>query len=240
MEQLATLAQAGRRREPADRRRPGRAGHRPARAVGGQAAGLRRPHPRHRRAHHARRGDDERGGRDRPHRQPVRDPAGRRRADRPGRGAHRQGLPRAPAADRPGADPRRRRRPRRRGAVDARGHRPADQVPRRLARRSTAWTPSTPAGSPAASSGQGDIVALVEKAAAEFDQAKAEAMAKQAGQGPVRPRHDGRAARPDEEDGRHGGPDGPAARRAEDQEADRRGQHLRQDGRPPGGDHLAR
>ena len=63
--------------------------------------------------------------------QPDRDPARRRRADRPGRGQRRQGLRRRGRPDRRDPDPHGRRCARRRGAVDARGHRQADQVRRR-------------------------------------------------------------------------------------------------------------
>ena len=71
--------------------------------------------------------------------------------------------------------------------------------------------------------GQGDVVALVEKAAADLDAGQGRGHGPEARQGPVRPRRPGRPARSDGEDGRHGRPDGPAARRPEDQEADRRG-----------------
>ena len=51
------------------------------------------------------------------------------------------------------------------------------------ARRSMPSMSSTLAGSPAGFLGQGDVVALVEKAAAEFDQAKAEVMARKLAKG---------------------------------------------------------
>ena len=74
---------------------------------------------------------------------PARDPARRRCADRPGRGQRRAELLRAGAADRRRADPHGRRCARRRGAVDARGHRQADQVRRhrREARRARGVPP---------------------------------------------------------------------------------------------------
>ena len=85
--------------------------------------------------------------------------------------------------------------------------------------------------------GHGDVVALVEKAAAELDQAKAERMAKKLAKGKF-----------DLDDlldqlgqmrkmGGHAGHHGPSARRAEDEEADRRGRALGQDDQAPGGDH---
>ena len=61
--------QAGRGREPADRAPARRAPDIARRALSAaRLGGYDVAHPRHRRAHHARRGDDERGGRDRPHR----------------------------------------------------------------------------------------------------------------------------------------------------------------------------
>ena len=81
--------------------------------------------------------DDERGGRGQARRQSARSAAGRRCADRPGRGQSGARVRRARRPHRHRAHPRRRRRPRRRRAVDARGHRQADQADRhrRKARR---------------------------------------------------------------------------------------------------------
>ena len=87
-------------------------------------------HARHRRPHPYRRRADGRDRRDQGGRQPARNPAGRRRADRPGRGQSRALLRRAGRHHRHRPDPRRRRRARRRGAFDARGHRQADQADR--------------------------------------------------------------------------------------------------------------
>ena len=63
--------------------------------------------------------------------QSDRDAVRRRFDDRPGRGEHRQGIRRSAAAHRRDPDQDRRRRARRRGAVGALHHRPADQVHRR-------------------------------------------------------------------------------------------------------------
>ena len=60
-----------------------------ARDPGGEARRLRRGAARHRRPHHARRSDDDRGRRGEARRQPARNPAGRRQPDRPGRGQSR-------------------------------------------------------------------------------------------------------------------------------------------------------
>ncbi len=62
--------------------------------------------------------------------QPARNPAGRRFADRPGRGEPRAQFRQPRRHHRHRADPHRRRRARRRGAFDARGHRQADQADR--------------------------------------------------------------------------------------------------------------
>jgi signal recognition particle subunit SRP54 len=62
--------------------------------------------------------------------QPARNPSGRRQPDRPRRGQYRQSVPRPHAADRHYLDAGRWRCPRRRGALHARGHRRADQIPR--------------------------------------------------------------------------------------------------------------
>ena len=70
--------------------------------------------------------------------------------------------------------------------------------------------------------GMGDIVSLVEKAAATIDAEKAARVAEKMRKGAVRPRRPARAARADAEDGRHGRPDGHAARHRQDEEPDRR------------------
>ena len=157
-----------------------------------------------------------------------------RRANRPGRGAHRQGLPRAPAADRPGPHPRRRRRsPRGRCSLDARGHRPADQIPWRLGKDRRAGGLLDAARVAGRILGQGDIVALVEKATEELDVAKAEAMAKRIAKGQF---DLDMMAEQLQQMKRMGGMEGrmgmlPGVQKIK---ADRRGQHQRQDGRPPG------
>ncbi len=78
--------------------------------------------------------------------------AGRRCADRPGRGQSRALLRRARRPDRHRDDARRRRRPRRRGAFHARGHRQADQADRHRRKDGCAGRSSIPRASPAASS----------------------------------------------------------------------------------------
>ena len=92
------------------------------------------------------------GRRGQARRQSARGAAGRRRADRPGRRQSRALVRRARRPHRHRADPRRRRRPRRRGAVDARGHRQADQADRHRREAWTRWRTSIPRASPAASS----------------------------------------------------------------------------------------
>ena len=94
-----------------------------------------------------RRRDDGRAGQAQGRDQAARDPAGRRRHDRPGRGPDRQGLPRRPRHHRRDPDQDGRRRAGRRGALDLRRHPRADQVHRRgrEARRAGA-VPSRPAG----------------------------------------------------------------------------------------------
>ena len=103
------------------------------------------------------------------------------------------------------ADPRRRRRARRRGAVDARGHRRADQAHRHSARSSTRSKPSIPTASPAASSAWATSSRLVEKAAETVEREEAEKLAKKIAEGPVRSRRPRLAAPPDAQDGRHAG-----------------------------------
>ena len=84
MEQLAVLGREG-QTNAADRRRPAAAANRAARDRGRQARRLRRRAARHRGPHHARRRDDERGGRGQARRQSARSAAGGRQPDRPGR-----------------------------------------------------------------------------------------------------------------------------------------------------------
>ena len=70
--------------------------------------------------------------------------------------------------------------------------------------------------------GMGDIVALVEKAAANIDAEKADARRREDAQGRVRSRRSARAAHADAEDGRHGRTDGHDARRRQDEKSARR------------------
>ena len=69
--------------------------------------------------------------------------------------------------------------------------------------------------------GMGDIVGLVEKAAANLDAEKAAEGRRADAEGRLRPRRPRRAAQPDAEDRRHVGRDGHAARHRQDEEADR-------------------
>ena len=131
------------RRHAADRRRPAAGRYRQARDPGRQAAGLRHRPARHRRPSPRRRCAD---GRDEGRRagiEPDRDLARRRQLDRPGRRQRRQGLRRRSRSHRRRADPYGRRRPWRCCAVDARGHRQADQVRRcrRSARQARGLSP---------------------------------------------------------------------------------------------------
>ena len=66
--------------------------------------------------------------------------------------------------------------------------------------------------------GMGDIVSLVEKAAAEHRRREGRARRREDAQGRVRSRRPARSARADGEDGRHGRPDGHDARHGQDQE----------------------
>ena len=130
MEQLAVLGRDLDIPDAADRGRPEAAADRAPRDGSRQARRLRRGAARHRRPHHARRRHDERGGGDQSHRQPARSAAGCGRPHRPGRGQSGARVRSARRPHRHRADTCRRRRPRRRGAVDARGHRQADQADR--------------------------------------------------------------------------------------------------------------
>ena len=116
-------------------------------------------------------GPDPRGG------ATARGAAGRRRADRPGRGQSRQELQRARRPDRHRAHPDRRRRARRRGPVDARRHRQADQAARRRRKDGRGRGFPSRRGSPTASSAWATSSALVEKAAQTIDAQQAAKMA---------------------------------------------------------------
>ena len=210
MEQLAILGQAGRRREPADRRRPVGGADRPARHGCGPARRLRRGHARHRRPHHARRGADGGGGRGQGRHQPARGAPRRRRAHRPGRGQHRPRLRRAPRRHRHRAHPHGRRFARRRGALDARRHRQADQARRhRREGRRAGGVPPLPRRQPHPRHGRHRL-ARREGGRDHRPRAGAPHRGEDA-QGQVRPRRPVDAARPDGEDGRHRRPDGHAA-----------------------------
>ena len=85
--------------------------------------------------------------------------------------------------------------------------------------------------------GMGDVVALVEKAAATIDAEKAMRAAEKMRKGAfdlVRP---ARAADADAGDGRHGRPDGHAAGRRQDEEPDRQRQYRREGAQAAGRDH---
>ena len=123
-----------------------------ARRRRGEAAQLRRGHPRHRRApadrpDHARRAQGDPAQGDRP-----RDPARRRRDDRPGGGQRRQGVRGGRRCRRGDPHQARRRRPRWRGAVDARVDRQAHPVHAASARRCRSSRRSRPTAWPRASS----------------------------------------------------------------------------------------
>ena len=122
--------------------------------------------------------------------------------DRPGRGQSRPRVRRARRPHRHRADPRRRRRPRRRRAVDARGHRQADQAHRhrRKARRARGF-PSGPHRRPhprhgrhrrAGGEGGGDDRRRKSRAHRREDAPRR-----------LRPRRPARAAHADAADGRH-------------------------------------
>ena len=85
--------------------------------------------------------------------------------------------------------------------------------------------------------GMGDIVALVEKAAANIDAEKADARRREDAQGRLRSRRPARAAHADAGDGRHGRADGHAAGRRQDEEPARCRQSRRQCRQAPDRDH---
>ena len=96
--------------------------------------------------------------------------SGGRRHDRPGCREQRQGVQRSAGARRRDHDQARRRRPRRRGAVGQAGHRRADQVHRHRRASGRTWKNFIPTAWPAAFSGMGDVLTLVEQAQQKFDQ----------------------------------------------------------------------
>ncbi len=85
--------------------------------------------------------------------------------------------------------------------------------------------------------GMGDIVSLVEKAAATIDHRKGDAHRRAHAQGRLRPQRPARAARADAEDGRPRRADGHASRHRQDEEPDRRRQSRRRPAQAPGRDH---
>ena len=85
--------------------------------------------------------------------------------------------------------------------------------------------------------GMGDIVSLVEKAAATIDREQAMRAAERMRKGQFDLERPARAARRHGQDGRHERADGDAARRRQDQEPDRRAQPRRQRAQAADGDH---
>ena len=236
MEQLAVLGQQVNVETLPIVARPDAAADRGPRHPGGEARRLRRGAARHRRPHHARRRADERGGRGEARRQPARNPAGRRQPDRPGRGQSRARVRRALGLT---------------GIVltrvdgDGRGGaalsmRAVTGKPIKLigvGERMDALEDFDPARIAGRILGMGDIVSLVEKAAANHRPRAGDARRREDAQGSVRPRRHARAACADAEDGRHDRADGHDARRRQDQEPDRRAQSRRQRAEAADGDH---
>ena len=221
MEQLAVLGRDAQDRHAADRRRPDAAADRPARARSGAPRRLRRGAARHRRPHHARRSDDERGGRGQARRQSARSAAGRRRADRPGRGQSRARVRRARRPDRHRAHPRRRRRPRRRRALDARGHRQADQADRHRREARRAGGIRSRRASPAASSAWATSSRWSRRPPRNIDAEKAMRAAEKMRKGAFDLGDLREQLTQMQKHGRHGRPDGHAARHRQDEEPDR-------------------
>ena len=222
MEQLAVLGQ-----QVSVETLPIVAGQSPVQIAGraiqaGRARRLRRGAARHRRPHHARRGDDERGGRGQARRRSRTKCCWSPTPDRPGRGQSRALLRRARRPHRHRADPRRRRRPRRRGAVDARRHRQADQADRHRRAAWTRWRTSIPPASPAASSAWATSSRWSRRPRPTIDAKRRCALAEKMRKGAVRSQRPARPAAADAEDGRHERPDGHDARHRQDQEPDRR------------------
>ena len=154
--------------------------------------------------------------------QPARDAAGRRRADRPGRRQHREGIRRPRRHHRHRADPRRRRWPRRRGAVDARGHRQADQADRRRREVGRArGLPSRAHRQPHPRHGRHRQPGR-EGGAELSTPSKAAKMAAKMKKGEFDLRRPRRPAQADGEDRRHGRHHGHDAGRRQDEGADRR------------------
>ena len=85
--------------------------------------------------------------------------------------------------------------------------------------------------------GMGDIVTLVEKAAATIDAEKAARVAERMRKGAFDLSRPARAAHPDAADGRHDRPDGHAAGHRQDEESARGGQSRRARAQAPDGDH---
>ena len=169
--------------------------------------------------------------------QSARDPAGRRQPDRPGRGQYRQDLQRPRAALRHHPDPRRRRCPRRRGALDARGHRRADQVPRRRRKAGRAGSLPSRARRRAASSTWAMSSRWSRRRPRRFDKEEAEKLAAKMKKGQFDMNDLAEQLQPDEEAGRHEGRARHAAGRRQDQGPARRRRPGRQDPHAPGSHH---
>ena len=134
------------------------------------------------------------------------------------------------------AHPRRRRRPRRRRAVDARGHRQADQADgHRRAHGRAGGFPSRAHRRPHPRHGRHRLAG---REGRRHDRRReGRARRREDAQGPVRPRRPARSAHADAADGRHGGADGHAARRRQDEEPARRRQSRRARAQAPDGGH---
>ena len=126
-----------------------------------------------------------------------------------------------------------RRRPRRCGAVDARGHRQADQADRhRRKNRRAGRFSSQPDRGPHSRHGRRGVAGG--KSRRPYRCGKGRARRREDAQGPVRPFRHARAASADVEHGRHQRPDGHDARHRENEEPARRRQSRRQGVEAPG------
>ena len=170
-------------------------------------------------------------------RAPARNPARRRRADRPGRGQPRQELQRAGRLHRHRADPHGRRRARRRGAVDALGHRQADQAPRRRREDGRArGFPSRAARRPHPRHGRHREPGR--EGGADHRRGAGGQDGREDAQGRVRSQRPLGATGADRKDGRDGRHHGNAAGRRQDQGSARLRQSRREVRQAPAGDHL--
>ncbi len=152
--------------------------------------------------------------------QSARSAAGRGFADRPGRGQSGALVRSARRADRHRADASRRRRPRRRRAVDARGHRQADQADRhRRKDRCAGGFSSQPDRGPHPRHGRRGVAGGEGRRQHRCGEGRAHRRAD--AQGPVRPQRHARAVAADGQYGRHQRADGHDARHRQDEEPDR-------------------